>query len=173
VGEQYDGLMFATAPSKLGLGTYLGPDDDATDRLYEAAIARALELGINVLDAAINYRNQRSERAIGRVLRGVRREQVIVATKAGFVPFDGRRPADPRAFIEETYVKPGAMSWDDLVAGCHVMTPRWLRDQLARSLANLGVAKIDVYYLHNPEMQLEEVPPDEFLRRARAAFGAL
>src|SRR5687768_6855606 len=54
--------------SSIGIGTYLGAADDATDRLYEAALARALAIGINVIDTAINYRCQRSERAVGRVL---------------------------------------------------------------------------------------------------------
>src|SRR5215470_7536979 len=33
------------ALSSVGLGTYLGQDDDATDRLYEAAVERALLSG--------------------------------------------------------------------------------------------------------------------------------
>ena len=45
-----------------------------------------------------------------------------------------------------------------------------LADQLDRSRRNLGVECVDVFYLHNPETQLSEVPPDEFRRRIRAAF---
>src|SRR5256885_14393569 len=52
--------------SSVGLGTYLGREDAATDALYERAIARALERGVNVLDTAINYRHQRRERHIRR-----------------------------------------------------------------------------------------------------------
>ena len=51
--------------SSVGIGTYLGPDDDATDALYEAAVEQAVVSGINVVDSAVNYRRQRSERAIG------------------------------------------------------------------------------------------------------------
>ena len=54
--------------SSIGLGTYLGDADERTDALYAAAMTRAVEMGCNVLDAAINYRHQRSERVIGRVL---------------------------------------------------------------------------------------------------------
>jgi aryl-alcohol dehydrogenase-like predicted oxidoreductase len=50
------------------------------------------------------------------------------------------------------------------------MTPRYLADQLERSRANLGVETLDVYYLHNPEMQLQEVDRPTFLARIRAAF---
>src|SRR5690349_19815507 len=77
--------------SSRGVGTYLGPTTDDADAAYEAAIARAFDLGINVVDAAINYRNQRSERAAGRALaaaaaRGIARDEIVVATKGGFIP---------------------------------------------------------------------------------------
>src|SRR5262245_8824998 len=55
--------------SSLGIGTYLGRDDDATDQAYRQSVECALDLGLNVVDAAINYRHQRSERAIGAALR--------------------------------------------------------------------------------------------------------
>ena len=50
------------------------------------------------------------------------------------------------------------------------MTPRFLEDQLARSLRNLQLDGIDVYYLHNPETQLTEVSRPDFLERVRDAF---
>jgi aryl-alcohol dehydrogenase-like predicted oxidoreductase len=167
------------ALSSVGLGTYLGDDDDPTDAQYRAAIVRALDLGINVLDSAINYRSQRSERVVGAALRqavalGVAsRDAVLVASKAGFLPFDGSRPRDPRAYIEETYVRPGIFTWEDFAAGGHCMSPRFLENQIARSRANLGLATIDVYYVHNPETQLGDVPRPEFRRRLRAAFERL
>ncbi|MFI5341481.1 MAG: hypothetical protein ACHQ7N_16795 [Candidatus Methylomirabilales bacterium] len=40
--------------SSIGLGTYLGDADDRTDRQSREAVARAAELGSNVLDSAIN-----------------------------------------------------------------------------------------------------------------------
>jgi aryl-alcohol dehydrogenase-like predicted oxidoreductase len=161
--------------SSLGIGTYLGRDDDRTDAAYANAIVRALQLGINVVDTAINYRNQRSERAVGRALRdgSVARERLLVCTKGGFLPFDGARPRDPRSFVEETYVRPGLLRWDEVVDGMHCISPRFLSDQIDRSRRNLGVSTIDLYYLHNPETQLGEVPRDEFLRRLRAAFAEL
>jgi aryl-alcohol dehydrogenase-like predicted oxidoreductase len=48
-----------------------------------------------------------------------------------------------------------------------------LKDQLGRSLKNLGVECVDVYYLHNPETQLSEILKPEFLERVRAAFEFL
>ena len=81
--------------SSIGLGTYLGEPDDAMDSNYQTAVRAALETGINLLDTAINYRHQRSERNIGSALRDlvaaglVRRDEVVVCTKAGYLAFDG------------------------------------------------------------------------------------
>ena len=57
--------------SSLGIGTYLGADTDADDEAYTDAVRTALRSGINVIDTAINYRCQRSERAVGRALNGM------------------------------------------------------------------------------------------------------
>lgn len=165
--------------SSLGIGTYLGKDDDATDALYTAAVTRAVERGINVIDTAINYRHQRSERAIGAALRAliasgtVAREEILIASKAGFLPFDGGRPTNARQYFDENYVKRGVLRWEDVAGGCHCMAPKYLRDQLERSRANLGLETIDVYYLHNLEMQLDETLPAEFFKRVRLAFETL
>jgi aryl-alcohol dehydrogenase-like predicted oxidoreductase len=161
--------------SSVGIGTYLGRDDDRTDAAYEEAIRRALQLGINVVDTAINYRNQRSERAVGRALRhaAVPRERVVLCTKGGFLPFDVTRPRDPRSFFDEMYVRPGLLRWEEVVDGVHCLAPRFLSDQIDRSRRNLGVATIDLYYLHNPETQLGEVSRAEFLQRLRGAFAEL
>jgi aryl-alcohol dehydrogenase-like predicted oxidoreductase len=161
--------------SSLGIGTYLGRDDEHTDALYAEAVRRAVLLGINVIDTAINYRNQRSERAVGAALRGggISRDEVIVCSKGGYIAFDGSRPHDARAFVEETLVRPGIVRPEEMVAGCHCMAKRYLDHEIERSRRNLGLECIDVYYVHNPETQLGEVPRPEFLRRLRLAFEAL
>jgi aryl-alcohol dehydrogenase-like predicted oxidoreductase len=170
------------ATSSLALGTYLGETDDATDVLYTEAIGRALAGGVNTIDCAINYRCQRSERNVGRALREaiaggtVTRDAVVVCTKAGYVPLDGDPPAsreEYQAYLKREYFDSGVLNPDDLVSGGHAMTPAFLRDQLQRSLRNLGVARIDYYYLHNPEHQLASVSREEFTKRMRAAFETL
>lgn len=165
--------------SSLGLGTYLGREDADTDVRYQEAIGRALGLGITVIDTAVNYRQQRSERAVGTALEEavrqerVRRDEVLVTTKGGFIPLDAADRRDPRTYFTATYLETGLITPDDVVAGSHCLTPRYLRDQLERSRANLGLGTIDVYYVHNPETQLDAVDRPEFLRRMRDAFGAL
>ncbi len=165
--------------SSLGIGTYLGNPDEATDQAYTAAVIRAVELGANVIDTAINYRLQRSERSIGAALAALaaqgrfRREELVICTKAGFLTPDGEIPANARRYFEENYFSAGIIGPDDVVAGVHCMAPRFLADQIGRSLRNMGLAATDVFYLHNPETQLSAVPRQEFLRRLRLAFEHL
>jgi aryl-alcohol dehydrogenase-like predicted oxidoreductase len=165
--------------SSIGLGTYLGDADERTDALYAEAISTALARGCNLLDAAINYRCQRSERVIGHTLAAVvaegavTRDEVVVCTKGGYLPFDGEVPADPARYVADTVVRAGLAPYDEIVAGCHCLTPAYLDHALSRSLANLRVQTIDVYYLHNPEQQLDEVGRDAFERRLETAFALL
>ncbi len=165
--------------SSIGLGTYLGNDDEPTDRAYEAAIERAVGCGCNLFDTAINYRPQRSERVIGAVLkrlfaRGeVTREQVVVSTKGGYLPFDGSRPSNLSDYLQRRFVDPGFLAPGDLVGGSHCISPRYLASQLDWSRTNLGLDTIDIYFLHNPESQLEEVSPAVFYDRMHDAFAFL
>jgi len=162
----------------LGLGTYLGDTGPAADAAYIAAIHAALTSGINLLDTAINYRHQRSERNLGAALRQLisagqlQRDEVVVCTKAGFLPLDGEVPADPRAYIRAEYLEKGIVPPEEIVGGMHCMAPAYLEDQLDRSRKNLGLETIDVFYLHNPETQLA-VGRELFLQRVRAAFTML
>jgi aryl-alcohol dehydrogenase-like predicted oxidoreductase len=62
---------------------------------------------------------------------------------------------------------------EEVAAGCHVMTPRYLEDQIEVSRRNLGLETLDLYYVHNPETQLTDISREEFFRRLAAAFAAL
>jgi aryl-alcohol dehydrogenase-like predicted oxidoreductase len=167
--------------SSIGIGTYLGDPDEETDRSYSDAIVRAVELGSNVIDTAANYRFQRSERSVGESIRRLTstdfaREELLVCTKGGYIPFDSRPPKGQegvREYVEETFVKTGVIEPSDIAAGSHCMTPRYLSHQLAQSLRNMNLETVDVYYVHNPETQLQVVARDEFERRLRAAFEQL
>ena len=142
--------------SSVGLGTYLGDPTDAVDDALRGTIGLALRSGINVLDAASNYRHGRSERVIGEALRdsGIDRDAVIVTTKGGFVPFNDDRPADPAAYVRERFVDSGIVAVGDLAGGSHALTPEFIEWSLDRSLDRLGLDAVDCYYLHNPETQL-------------------
>lgn len=161
--------------SSIGIGTYLGDPDARTDQAYTDAIIAAVESGANVIDSAINYRFQRSERSVRAALeelarRGFTREELLICTKGGFLTPDGDMPADASEYFNREYVATDILREGDVAAGCHSMAPRFIADQIERSRRNLGVETIDVYYLHNPETQLSEVPREMFNSRVRAAF---
>jgi aryl-alcohol dehydrogenase-like predicted oxidoreductase len=114
----------------MGMSESYGPSDDA-DSL--STVARALDLGINLLDTADSYGPFHNEELIGRFLAG-RRDQVVVATKFGFV-----RGAD------------GTASGID-------NSPAYIRSACEASLRRLGVDVIDIYYVHrvDPARPVEE-----------------
>lgn len=165
--------------SSIGLGTYLGEPDDAADQAYIEAIASGLRSGLNVLDTAINYRHQRSERNIGIALKRLiessqlQRDEVLVCTKAGYLSFDGDPPPDPRAYFQREYIETGILDPRDLAGGMHCMSPAYLENQIERSRRNLGLETIDLFYIHNPESQLGEVSREIFRQRLKEAFAIL
>ncbi len=161
--------------SSVGLGTYLGDPTDEVDDAYHEAVVTGLESGVNVLDTAVNYRHQRSERVVGDALReaDVDREAVLVATKGGFVGFDGEAPADPGRYVREEYVDSGLADPDDFALGRHCLAPAFVDDQVDRSLSNLGLDTIDLYYVHNPETQLETRSREAVYDTLEATFTRL
>ncbi|HJQ10870.1 MAG TPA: aldo/keto reductase [Gemmatimonadaceae bacterium] len=178
----YRPLVNGMVVSSLGLGTYLGECDDSEDARYISAVIAALERGVNLLDTAINYRCQRSERAIGSAIQkavsagGVKREQIVVCTKGGYIPLEKNPPAtreDYRSFLEEEYFIRGVMDPADVIAGGHCLSARFLEDQIERSRRNLGVETVDIYYLHNPEQALDHLARPKFLTLVRDAFAVL
>jgi aryl-alcohol dehydrogenase-like predicted oxidoreductase len=168
--------------SSIGMGTYLGECDDREDERYVKALAAGIARGLNVIDTAINYRCQRSERAAGRALRSmidngtVDRSEVVICTKAGYVPLEGA-PPDSRdeydAYLDREYFKSSVMSRNDMVAGGHCIRPGFIANQIERSRANIGVECIDVFYIHNPEQQLDSVTRQTFHSHITDAFSEL
>jgi aryl-alcohol dehydrogenase-like predicted oxidoreductase len=98
-----------------------------------ATVERALELGCNFWDTADVYGRGHNEQLVGRALKG-RRDQVVLATKCGFV-------------------------WSSHDDEAHVDgSPQHIRDACDASLRRLGVEVIDLYYLHrlDPQVPIEE-----------------
>ncbi|MFN8011598.1 MAG: aldo/keto reductase [Holophagaceae bacterium] len=161
------------ALSSLGLGTYLGAPSPEADAAYTASALAFHAAGGNVFDSAANYRGGRSEFALGRAFTELSREAFFVSTKAGYLPMsDGRTAESPRAWFERELQKPGVLSPDDVVDGCHAMTPAYLEYQLRHSLDALGVAAVDLFHLHNPEHQRPHLGPERFEDAMLRAFEA-
>ncbi|MGP8075425.1 MAG: aldo/keto reductase [Thermoplasmata archaeon] len=176
--EHFREAPVGLALSSLGLGTYIGPPDGPTDHAVEQAVTVCLTSGrVNVFDTAINYRYQRAERSIGRALAHlierdvVKRDEVFVATKNGYFAPDAESSTPPDEWIVKELVRPGILDPADIVDDSHAMSPSYLSDQLERSRRNLGLATIDLVYLHNaPDAQIPVVGREVFASRLEAAF---
>jgi aryl-alcohol dehydrogenase-like predicted oxidoreductase len=94
--------------SSIGYGTYVGPPDDETDFLmYNAIKTSVMSGGVNLIDTAINYRYQKSERTVGKALRTLiqkyeyERNEFFVCTKGGFVPEDADEGIPGRVIVND------------------------------------------------------------------------
>jgi len=103
-----------------GIGGDWGP---VQDKESLAAVHRALDLGVNLIDTADVYGDGRSETLIGQALRDRAGERIYVSTKAG-------RRLSPH--VAEGYNRENLTAF------------------VERSLRNLGVDAIDLLQLHCP-----------------------
>ena len=122
---------------RLGLGTaplaglYEPVDDDTARRVVD----RALELGIRYFDTAPYYGSGLAERRLGTALRGVPRDRVVVSTKVGRL------------------LRPGASGWTG--AYFDFSLDATLRS-LDESLGRLGLDRVDIALVHDPDDHYEE-----------------
>ncbi|KAJ8614597.1 hypothetical protein CTAYLR_004943 [Chrysophaeum taylorii] len=154
--------------SSVGVGTYIGEANDATDRMVTSAIVASARAGVNHVDTASNYRKGRGERAVGAALRelfaeGVSRDELVIATKAGFVVGDVAREA--RRY--------GATSADFDASGRHCVAPACIKASLDVSLERLGVSTVDILYLHNVCEKRTDLEAPQIASLLRTAFGHL
>ncbi|MDD5406619.1 MAG: aldo/keto reductase [Sulfurovaceae bacterium] len=169
---QHRNLLF----SKLGLGTFRPEPYKEENYLFsfEEPLSKAILNGINHIDTASNYRYGQSEKEIGKVLASlsnkVDRKSLIIASKGGFIPLDFPFPSNPYAWIDEHIISSGLATKDDIELDQHCMTPDFLEWSCKRSLANLGIDKLDIYYLHNPEMHLIRLGQDTFYKNIYSIF---
>jgi uncharacterized protein len=145
----------ALTASRVGFGGYRV---DGSDAEHAAALTTALRLGVNVIDTSTNYMDGESERLVGSVLRGLvagselTRDEIIVVSKIGYVQGQNLKDAEARERAGRPYpdmVKYGEGIW-------HCIHPEFLADQLDASLDRLGLSRLDVCLLHNPEYILSE-----------------
>jgi len=115
------GAWAAGGPWKVGWGPQ--SDDDSI-----AAIRRSVELGMNWIDTAAIYGLGHSEEVVGRAIRGIRREEVMVFTKCGRVPDETGTPHSD-------------------------LTPASIRREMEASLRRLGVDHLDLYQFHWPDRE--------------------
>ena len=162
--------------SNIGIGTYLGEPDSQTDLIVKDAVKKSIMSGVNVVDTAINYRAQKSERSIGLALSElinehlVKRDEVFICTKNGYVTNDGDIQEDFMQYVMRELGQPGIVKEGDISSGYHCMTIPYLQDQLERSLKNLDLECIDLMYLHNAVEGHPEMSKSQFLENLKKVF---
>lgn len=122
--------------ARIGLGcmgmsaAYTGAGSDEAESIR--TIHRAIDLGVTLIDTAEVYGPFTNEELVGKALKG-RRDQVVLATKFGFMSHTGRPNVDS--------------------------SPANIRTAIEGSLRRLGVEWIDLYYQHrvDPKTPIEEV----------------
>src|SRR5262245_56541366 len=132
--------------TRLGLGGVAlsgAPPATDPDRVTQedeavALISRSLALGVTYLDTAPMYGAGRSERRYGEALRGRPRESFVLSTKVGRV------------------LQPEAPGWafDFSAAG--------VRASFESSLARLGLDRVDILFVHDPDDHYEQALADAF-----------
>lgn len=174
--SEIDGLLL----SRLGLGTYVKEPYKEENYLfsYKDAVKKAVQSGVNVIDTAINYRYQQSEKEIGEALKelfseGVSRESLFISSKGGFIPLDFPFPKNPYHWIRDNIIKKGLAKEEEIILDQHCFSPKYIEYSCHQSLENLGIETLDLYFLHNPEMQLGYITYTELLDRLEAAFVTL
>lgn len=163
--------------SNVGIGTYLGDPNEQTDELVKNAVKQSILSGINVIDTAINYRAQKAERSVGKAIRElinegkITRDQIFISTKNGYITNDADIKQEFWEYIKTEYTQKGVLKEGDVSSGYHCMTPRYLDDQLERSLKNLGFDCVDLIYLHNAvEGQIKDISKEKFLENLKLVF---
>ena len=156
-------LSFGGAPIG-NLGTAVS-DADA-----EAAVHAAWAAGIRYFDVAPHYGLGLAEERLGRALRNYPRDEYILSTKVGRVLFDPGQGlhADGQGFeVRSTLRRVFDYSADGV------------RRSLHDSLARLGLDRVDIAYVHDPDQHYREAlagafPALDRLRREGAirSYGA-
>jgi len=124
-----------------------------TDEDAEATVDAAWELGIRYFDSAPHYGLGLSERRLGAALAGRPRGEYIVSTKVGrrLEPLEPPQPLDDGGFA---------------VPGTHRRVWDFSRDGVLRSLeeslGRLGLDRVDIAYLHDPDEHRAEVLSDAY-----------
>jgi D-threo-aldose 1-dehydrogenase len=134
-GLRVSRLALGTAP----LGNLFAPvgEEDAA-----ATVRSALEAGLTFLDTAPHYGLGLAERRVGRLLRGLPRDSFVVSTKVGRLvrPLAPGETADPEGFTD---TPPAKRVWDFSRDG--------VRRSLEESLERLGLDRVDIVLVHDPD----------------------
>ncbi len=136
-------------PVGIGCWAIGGPDHNlglpmgwstAEDSASLRGLETACQLGANLFDTADVYGHGRSERLLGRLVRQVARDSLVLSSKTGY--FAG--------------------------TAAHPYLPSAMRRQLETTLENLQTDHLDIYFLHNSEFGPDDQYLDGAIAQMRA-----
>jgi D-threo-aldose 1-dehydrogenase len=134
--------------TRLGLGCAAigGLYGDIPDWQAVEVVSRARRLGLNLFDTAPLYGSGKSEKRLGAALKGVERDSYVLATKVGRVLV----PAQGKERGQDIYDNPPPFKpvFDFSRDG--------VRRSFESSLERLGVERIDILHIHDPDDHWEE-----------------
>jgi D-threo-aldose 1-dehydrogenase len=140
-----------------------------TDQAANAAIAAAWDAGIRAFDTAPHYGLGLSEARLGAALRHLPRDSYVISTKVGRVLEPALRPVGDD--LANGFAVPAShvRRWDFTADG--------VRRSLEDSLSRLGLDRVDIVYLHDPddhgEQALTEAYPALEKLRAEGVIRAI
>lgn len=134
--------------SRISLGSWLTMGNAIEQATSDALIRRAVELGINLLDTADVYNIGEGEKALGAAISGLRREDLVIASKCFFPMSDG---VNDRG-----------------------LSRKHIHESVRGSLARLGLDYLDLYqcHRHDPQTPVEEtaMAMDDLIRRGLVLY---
>lgn len=154
--SRYDNMTYRRAGASglmlpaISLGAWETFGGYRDEDVAKECIFKAFDLGITHFDLANNYGHPpgNAERVVGRILKEMPRDELIVSTKAGWRMWPG-----PYG------------EW---------LSKKYLVASLDQSLKRLGLDYVDVYYAHRPDPQtpLEETMAalDQIVRQGKALY---
>jgi aryl-alcohol dehydrogenase-like predicted oxidoreductase len=140
-GPQVSAISMGRGATAVQFGTPL-------EEQFNAAIHRALDVGINFFDSSDAYWSTRHEVLLARALKG-RRNDVLISTKFGNIDLpDGRKSTNGR--------------------------PEYVHQCCDDSLKRMGLDVIDIYFLHrvDPNVPIEDTvgAMSELISRGKVRF---
>jgi D-threo-aldose 1-dehydrogenase len=129
-----------------GLGNLGYPVDEETGR---AAVDRAWDAGVRLFDTAPHYGLGLSESRLGRALRDRGRDEYVISTKVG-------RLLRPNPDPVGSDLGGGGFAVPDDLTRVWDLSADGVRRSLEESLGRLGLDRVDIVYVHDPDDAVDE-----------------
>ncbi|MEM7198721.1 MAG: aldo/keto reductase family protein [Planctomycetota bacterium] len=134
--------------SRISLGSWLTIGNAVEQAASDALVRHAVDRGINLLDTADVYNDGEGELALGRAIKGLRRDRLVIASKCYFPMSD-----DPN---------------DCGLSRKHIV------QSIEASLQRLGLDYLDLYQCHrpDPDTPIEEtaMAMDDLIRQGKTLY---